>query len=594
MSVITNVVARAGRKAAAVALDVPRIREGFPILAQKVHGKPLVYLDNAATTQKPQVVLDAIDRYYATANANVHRGAYLLSERATADYEAARVTVKHFLNAADAREVIFVRGTTEAINLVAQTYGRANLKVGDEVIISAMEHHSNIVPWQMLCEQTGAVLRVVPINEDGEFLLGEYEKLLGPRTKLVAVVHVSNSLGTVNPVREIVELAHRRKVPVLVDGAQAVSHFPVDVQALDCDFYAFSGHKLFGPTGIGVLYGKGALLEAMPPWQGGGDMIASVTFAKTTYAGLPNKFEAGTPNIAGAVGLGAAIDYVQGVGLENVAPYEDALLVYATEELRKVPGVRIIGSAARKAGVLSFVVADPPVSALDVGTLLDLEGVAVRTGHHCCQPVMDRFGIPGTARASFALYNTRAEVDVFVAAMRRIVAAAAARRRAAPAAAPASELAYPKAAAANPQAAADRVALAFESFDNWAERYQMIIDLGKKLPPMPQALKTEANRVHGCQSTVHISARRKPGTADVLEFLADSDADIVRGLIAILQKVFCGQPARAILDFDIEAFFGRLGLDTNLTLGRRNGLAAMVHRIRGLATALAEARPAAP
>jgi cysteine desulfurase/selenocysteine lyase len=397
--------------------DVERIRQDFPILSRSVHGKPLVYLDNAATTQKPQSVLDVLQHYYTADNANIHRAVHLLSERATRAYEEARLKVQRFLNAAESREIVFVRGTTEAINLVAQSYGRSTLKPGDEIVISHMEHHSNIVPWQILCEQTGAVLRVVGINDRGEFLFDEYEQLLGPRTRLVSVVHVSNVLGTINPVREIIALAHRRGVPVLLDGAQAVAHLPVDVQELDCDFYAFSGHKLYGPTGIGVLYGKAKLLEAMPPWQGGGDMISSVTFAKTTYNVLPYKFEAGTPHISGAIGLGAAVDYVQGIGLEAIAAHEQELLAYAMERLIEVPGLRLLGTAPYKASVLSFVLEDPPVAALDVGTQLDHEGVAVRTGHHCCQPLMDRLGVPATARASVALYNTRGDVDALSAAM---------------------------------------------------------------------------------------------------------------------------------------------------------------------------------
>jgi cysteine desulfurase/selenocysteine lyase len=391
--------------------DVYRVRQDFPILQQQVHGHPLVYLDNAATAQKPQIVLDAVRRFFTEDNANVHRGVHLLSQRATREFEEARDKARHFLNAAEAREIIFVRGATEAINLVAQSWGRANLRPGDEIILSAMEHHSNIVPWQMACEQTGAVLRVVPIDEAGEFLLDEYEKLLSERTKIVSVVHLSNSLGTVNPVRRIVELAHARGVPVLLDGAQSAGHLPVDVQELDCDFFVFSGHKVYGPTGIGVLYGKARVLEAMPPWHGGGEMIQSVTFAKTTYAGLPNKFEAGTPHIVGAIGMGVALDYVRSVGLANIAAHDDRLMRYATEQMRQVPGLRIIGTAAHKAGAISFVLEDPPVSALDVGTKLDLEGIAIRTGHHCCQPVMERFGIPGTARVSFALYNTTEEID---------------------------------------------------------------------------------------------------------------------------------------------------------------------------------------
>jgi cysteine desulfurase/selenocysteine lyase len=566
--------------------DLDKVRNDFPILDRKAHGKPLVYFDNAATTQKPLAVINATSRYYELYNANIHRAVHLLSTLATEEYDEARKKVQRFLNAPAKEAIIFTRGTTEGINLVAQTYGRANVGAGDEVIVSWMEHHSNIVPWQMLCEEKGAKLRVVPINDRGEFMFEEYEKLLGPRTKLVSVVHVSNALGTVNPVKRIIEAAHRRGVPVLVDGAQAAAHLRIDLQDLDCDFYALSGHKVYGPTGIGVLYGKERHLRAMPPYQGGGDMIASVTFEKTTYADLPNKFEAGTPDIAGAIGLAAAIDYVESVGLENIARHEDELLRHATEKVRQIPGVRILGTAAHKVGVLSFIVENPPLSALDVGIKLDLEGVAVRTGHHCCQPVMDRFGLPGTARASFAMYNTTEEIDHFAAVLRRIVAEAAAKARPA-VAAPPVEAAYAKAWAPSPQEAADRLADTFEFLDDWSERYAHIIELGKKIPPMPPALKTEANYVHGCQSTVHISARKKPGTGDVLEFVADSDADLVRGLIGVLERVFSGQRAEDIVAFDVEGFFARLGLDQHLTMGRRNGLAAMVQRIRGLAASLA-------
>jgi cysteine desulfurase/selenocysteine lyase len=583
----TTVLPRPAPPAPPRRFDVQRAREDFPALRQTVHGHPLVYLDNAATTQKPQAVLDALARYYAQDNANVHRAAHLLSERATRAYEGARAKVQRFLGAADPREIVFVRGTTEAINLVAQSFGRKHVRAGDEVVISAMEHHSNIVPWQMLCEQTGAVLRVIPMNDAGELLLDEYAKLLNERTRLVSVVYVSNSLGTINPVRRVIELAHARGVPVLLDGAQAAPHLPINVRELDCDFFALSGHKLYGPTGIGVLYGKARLLADMPPYQGGGEMIKSVTFAKTTYADIPARFEAGTPNIAGAVGLGAAIDYVQSVGRENVAAHEEMLLRYATEKVRQVPGVRILGNAAHKAAVLSFVVDDPPISSLDVGTRLDLVGVAVRTGHHCCQPVMDRFAVPGTVRASFAMYNTTEEVDRFVGALQEIVAAAAARTRPAAAAMPAPEPAYPQAAAPSPQAAADELAEVFDFLDSWTERYQYLIDMGEEIPPLPDEFRTEANRVRGCQSTVFLTARKRPGTTDVLEFLADSDADIVRGLIALLERVFSGQRASAILAFDVTGFFTRLGLDQHLSMGRRNGLAAMVQRIRSLAAELA-------
>jgi cysteine desulfurase/selenocysteine lyase len=399
-------------------LDVEKIRADFPILHRTVHDKPLVYLDNAATSQKPQAVIDAVSRYYEQENANIHRGVHYLSERATEDYEAARKTVQAFLNASHAHEIIFVRGTTEAINLVAQTFGRVHVGSGDEVLITGMEHHSNIVPWQMLCEEKGAKLRVAPINDKGELLLDEYASMLGPRTKLVAVTHVSNALGTVNPVREMVELAHARNIPVLLDGAQAVPHARVDVRDLDCDFYAFSAHKLYGPTGIGVLYGKSALLDAMPPYQGGGDMISSVTFEKTIYNKLPYKFEAGTPDVSGVIGLGAAIKYINGIGLENIAAHEHDLLAYATQEVSAIPGIRLIGTAKEKAGVLSFIF--DGVHPHDVGTILDQEGIAIRTGHHCAQPVMQRFNIPATARASFAFYSTKQEVDALVKAIEKV------------------------------------------------------------------------------------------------------------------------------------------------------------------------------
>jgi len=399
-------------------LDVESLRKDFPILRQEVHGKPLVYLDSAATSQKPRAVLEAVDRYYEQDNANVHRGVHLLSVRATEAYEAAREKVQRFVHAAHAHEIVFVRGTTEAINLVAQTFGRTRVRAGDEIVVTVMEHHSNIVPWQMLCEQQGAALRVVPMDDDGTLRIDELERLIGPRTRLVALGHVSNALGTIHPVRRIVELAHGKGVPVLLDGAQAVPHLAVDVQALGCDFYAFSGHKLFGPTGIGVLYGRSELLEQMPPWQGGGDMISSVSFEKTTYNKLPYKFEAGTPDIAGAIGLGAAIDYVNSVGLHAIAAYEHALLDYATDALKRVPGLRLIGTAKEKASVLSFLLGD--IHPHDIGTVLDREGIAIRTGHHCAQPLMRRLGVAATARASLAFYNRREDVDALVAGLHKV------------------------------------------------------------------------------------------------------------------------------------------------------------------------------
>jgi cysteine desulfurase/selenocysteine lyase len=397
---------------------VEAIRKDFPALHQQVHGKPLVYLDNAASAQVPQAVIDAISKYYAHDRANVHRGVHELSQRATDDYENARVEIQRFIGAADHREIIYTRGATESINLVAQSFVRPRLKAGDEIVISAMEHHSNIVPWQMLRDEYGAKLRVAPINDDGELVFAEFEKLLNERTRLVSINHVSNALGTVNPVREIIASAHGRNIPVLLDGAQAIPHMRVDVRELDCDFYAFSGHKLFGPNGIGILYGKRELLEAMPPYQGGGDMISSVTFEKTIYNELPYKFEAGTPNVSGAIGLGAAVRYLNRIGMDRIAAYEKELLDYATKRVSAIPGVRLIGTAKEKASVVSFVVEG--VHPHDVGTVLDREGVAVRAGHHCAQPVMQRFNVPATSRASLAFYNTRAEIDALVDAIGKV------------------------------------------------------------------------------------------------------------------------------------------------------------------------------
>jgi cysteine desulfurase / selenocysteine lyase len=399
-------------------LDVERLREDFPILAERVRGKPLVYLDNAATSQKPRAVIDAVSRFYGSENANIHRGVHYLSERATVAYDGVRERVARFLNAASPREIVFTRGTTEGINLVAQSWGRSTLKAGDEILITGMEHHSNIVPWQLVAAQTGATVRAVPITDSGELDLKAFDRLLTDRTRLLAVVHLSNALGTINPVRWMISHARERGIVTLVDGAQSAPHLPVDVQALDCDFFAFSGHKIFGPTGIGALYGRASLLEAMPPWQGGGDMIETVTLEQSTWAPPPARFEAGTPPIAQVIGLGAALEYVEAVGRPAIGAWEEELLAYATERVGELDGVRIIGTAREKASVLSFVVEG--VHPHDVGAVLDDEGVAIRTGHHCAQPVMHRFGVPATARASFAFYNTRAEVDALVRGIRRV------------------------------------------------------------------------------------------------------------------------------------------------------------------------------
>jgi cysteine desulfurase/selenocysteine lyase len=413
-----NTALQADATGAATGLDADRLRADFPILAQEVHGKPLVYLDNGASTQKPNAVIDAIGDFYARDYANIHRGVHTLSERATAAFEGARDRVQRFLNAADRHEIVFTRGTTEAVNLVAASFGGQRIGAGDEIILTGMEHHSNIVPWQLLAERVGAQIRVVPLFDDGSLDLEAYAALFGPRTRLVAVVHVSNALGTVNPVAEMIATAHAHGVPVLVDGAQAVAHARVDVQALDCDFYAFSAHKIYGPSGIGALYGRRELLEAMPPWQGGGDMIRTVAFEGSTWADPPYRFEAGTPHIAGAVGLVAALDYVDGIGLDAIAAHEHDLLAYGTALLEQVPGLRLIGTAADKAAILSFVI--DGVHAHDIGTVLDFEGVAVRAGHHCAMPVMTRYGVPATARASLGLYNTRADIDALVRALQRV------------------------------------------------------------------------------------------------------------------------------------------------------------------------------
>ena len=400
-------------------LNLKKIRSDFPILSREVNEKPLVYLDNGASSQKPKQVIDVISRYYEHENSNIHRGIHTLSQEATTAYEDARKTLQTFINAEHDYEVIFTSGTTESINLVAASFGKKHLQKGDEIVISTMEHHSNIVPWQMICEDRGAILKVVPINDKGEFLMEEFEALLSEKTKLVAVTHVSNTLGTINPVKEIIERAHQNGALVLIDGAQAVPHTKVDVQTLDCDFYVFSGHKMFGPTGVGILYGKEDILNALPPYQGGGDMIKTVTFEKTTYNSLPHKLEAGTPNIAGGIGLEAAVHYINTIGIDNIEAYEHKLLTYATEQIKQIEGVRIIGEASKKASVLSFLVEGTHPS--DIGLILDKLGIAIRTGHHCTEPLMNRLGIPGTARASFAFYNTIEEIDIFITALKRAI-----------------------------------------------------------------------------------------------------------------------------------------------------------------------------
>ncbi|MEP7168410.1 MAG: cysteine desulfurase [Bacteroidota bacterium] len=401
------------------AFDVQTIRKDFPILSQTAYNKPLIYFDNAATSQKPQVVIDALVKYYSEYNSNIHRGVHFLSQKASQAYDDVRVKAQKFINAESEKEIIFTRGTTEAINLVASSWGRKNIKDGDEIIISAMEHHSNIVPWQMLCEEKNAVLKIIPMNDSGELLLDEFEKLLSSKTKFVSIVHTSNSLGTINPVKKIIDKAHQYNIPVMIDGAQAIVHDEVDVQELDCDFFAFSGHKMLGPTGVGVLYGKLNLLEDMPPYQGGGEMIHSVSFEKTTYNEVPFKFEAGTPNVADVIALGTAIDYINSLNRKKIVVYENELMLYASEQLGKIPGVKLIGIAKEKASIVSFILAG--INALDAGMYLDTLGVAVRTGHHCTEPVMKRFNIPGTLRASFLFYNTKEEIDVMIEGIKKAI-----------------------------------------------------------------------------------------------------------------------------------------------------------------------------
>lgn len=581
------------RPAGMATFDVDAARRDFPILSTEMNGRPLVYLDNGATTQKPRAVIDAISHYYEYDNANIHRGVYALSQRATSKFDDARTIVAAFLNAPEPAECIFVRGVTEAINLVAFSWGRTHLKAGDEVLLTALEHHSNIVPWQLAAEATGAIVRTLPTNDPGEL---EYQRLgefITAKTKLVAIQHVSNALGTVHDVARIIAAAKAVGALVLIDGAQHVGHFPTDVQAIGCDFYCFSGHKLFGPTGVGVLWGRRELLEQMPPFLGGGDMIEQVTWEKTTYAPIPAKFEAGTPDIAGVIGLGAAVEYLQSIegGWEGIHAHEQALLEHATRRLSEVPGLRIIGTAQRKAGVVSFVMEDPPISSLDIGMKLDAEGIAVRTGHHCAQPLMDALGIPGTTRASFAFYNTLDEVGQLAEALQGIVTDASARQSALPASAGGEngELTWPEPKGPTPDEAAQELIDTFDFLRETGEDPRdFVLELSRKLPFMPDSEKNEATHVKGCMSQVWLTARNRPGTDDALDFLADSDAEIVKGLIGILQHVFSGQRAPDILAFDVERLLRRLNFQNLISVQRRSGVEAMINRIKSLAAATAK------
>ena len=560
---------------------VLELRREFPILSTAMNGRPLVYLDNAATTQKPRAVIEAIVRYYETQNANIHRGAYALSHAATNAFDAGRAAVARLLGAPEAAECVFVRGVTEAINLVAFSWGRTHLKAGDEILLSALEHHSNIVPWQLAAEATGATVKTLPMLADGSLDYDKLGELVTSKTKFVAVQHVSNALGVVHDVKRIVAAAKGVGAVVLIDGAQAVSHFPVDVTDLGCDFYCFSGHKLFGPTGVGVLWGRRAILEEMPPYHGGGDMIETVTWAKSTYAPIPAKFEAGTPDIAGVVGLGAAVEFVESIGFDLIGRQERALTRHATERLREVPGLRILGDVPGKAGVVSFVLENPPMASLDVGNALDARGIAVRTGHHCAQPLMDAFEIAGTARASFAFYNTIEEVDALADALHELVADAKPRAAQGDAA-----VRWPGASAGSVKQAAAALADEFKLVAEMMRPDEYVLDFADKIPPLPASAKTEANRVHGCMSTVHLVARDAGGGR--IEFVADSDAQIVRGLIGVLERLFSGQKAQEILDFDVKTYFGTIGLEGQLSHQRRSGLAGMISKVRQHALALTD------
>ena len=540
-------------------------RADFPALRQKVHGQPLAYLDSGASALKPQCVVDRLTRYYALEHSNVHRGVHTLSQEATDYFESARRTVASFINAAHEHEVIFTRGTTEAINLVADTYGQTHVGAGDEILVTGMEHHSNMVPWHMLCAEHGATLRIIPVDECGELILDDLDALLTSRTKLVAVTHVSNALGTIVPLKKITAAAHERDIPVLVDGAQGIPHCPVDVQDLDCDFYCFSGHKVYAPTGIGALYGKEALLDAMPPWQGGGDMIQHVTYEDFTYDTLPHKFEAGTPHIAGVIGLATALDYMTSLGAEAILAHEDDLMQYAHQRLQEVPGMRLVGTAKKKSGVISFLV--DGIHHYDVGKLLDEQGIAVRVGHHCAMPLMLHLNIPGTVRASLGVYNTREDIDRLVAGVLHAQQSLSAIKARAQNGLPTNGSFEDR-----EKALLDDLSL----FDTDDERREYLMEFGEGLPACASEVRSEEYRINGCQSMVWL---RTACEEDQLFFEADSDALITKGMIALLVHLLNGMSPQNVLDLDLDAVITRIGLPSLITARRKNGLASMTARI---------------
>ncbi len=556
-------------------LDINRLRAEFPLLSRRVNGQRLIYLDNAATAQKPRAVIDAVNRYYRQQNANVHRGSHQLSNDATGLFEQARQSVARFINAPDSRELIWTRGTTEAINLVAQSYGRTMLRPGDEILLTTLEHHANIVPWQLLAQQTGAVIRVAGVHPDGGLDCDQFYDLLNARTKLVALTHASNALGTINPVKALTTAAKAVGAVVLIDGAQSTPHLSVDVQAIGCDFYAFSGHKVFGPTGIGALWGRRALLDAMPPWQAGGEMIERVSFSGTTFNRLPFKFEAGTPNIAGAIGLAAALEWLMAQDRAALEAHEASLLQHTLNCCSAIKGFQPIGTAANKVSLVSFVLAGQANQ--DVGLLLDQQGIAIRTGHHCAMPLMEQLGLGGTLRASFAFYNTHDEIELFAQALEQI-----SRSEPHPVAASISSEQDPFDALPHGRSLShESVSESLLGLRDWNSRYRQIMLLGRDLPALPESLKTEQHRLHGCESQAWLLHRQNPDGS--LAFIADADARIIRGLIAIVLAALNHKSAEQIRQFDIHAYFTALDLERHLSPSRGNGLRAIVERIQQLA-----------
>jgi cysteine desulfurase/selenocysteine lyase len=551
------------------------LKKQFPILEQQAHGHPLVYLDNAATTQKPLVVIEAIDRFYRESNANVHRASHYLSARSTHAFEEAREQVRDFLNAAHSDEIIWTRGTTEAVNLVAQSWGRSELQPGDEILLTVMEHHANIVPWQLVAEQAGAVIKVIDITEKGELDLNSFRSQLTERTRLLCVTHVSNVIGTINPIKVLIDEAKSVGALVLVDGAQAVAHTSVDVQKLGCDFYVFSGHKVFGPTGIGVLYGKKALLESMSPWQSGGEMIKKVSFSGTTFNTLPFKFEAGTPNVSGVIGLSAALRFVSALDMDALAVYESSLRQRAEKGLKNIAGVRLVGEALDKVAVVSFVIGQ--FHSQDIGLLLDQQGIAVRTGHHCTMPLMERLELPGTVRASFSIYNTMEDVDHFLAALEQIVLGESAREDA-----QALEV-LPElfSHSSDDELSNEVIYQQLSTARNWQEKYRHIMLLGKKLPGIPDKYKTEESKLHGCESSVWLHHHYDEQTMQ-LYLTGDSDARVIRGLVAIVLSLFNGKRPQDISRFNVDEYFAELDLLNHLSPSRGNGLRAIVEEIQSL------------